>query len=524
MLETNKIAKQIPINFLIVLIIATLLRVCFLSTIPNGLHHDEATSGYDSYSLLKTGHSQYGEFLPLFSKAFSDYNESLTRLITVPFVGVLGLNEFAIRLPMAIIGTITVFIVYYLAKELFNERIALFSALFLAISPWHIQFSRIAFIGLFLPFFFCLGLLFFFKSFQNPKYLSLSAITFGLSLYTYNSARVFVPLFLLGLVYRFRNYLLRVWKHTLIACILFLPIFILLFSFWTSPEGMTRVRSLGGIVTNPFQIIINYLSYFTPVFLFFIGDSNLRHSPPGIGELHFLELITVSVGIFFLLKEKSQQRDILLLWLLLYPIPAALTAPEHALRSIVGAPLFSIFSGYGLSRLADIFKDRKKIFSFLTIFLLAASITWYVNCYFVDYPKYSTHKTWRYGMKEAITYAENSSDSCVIVSNQFHYMNIFILFYTQYEPALYQRLPIEPSLAAQGSSGYSLGKYRIAPISRQLVVNDRCLLVIKPDEIKEIVAGGYDWQEMHTIRNPRGEEEIRLIEVLSRTLGDNASL
>ncbi|MEW6495692.1 MAG: glycosyl transferase, partial [Cyanobacteriota bacterium] len=379
-----------------------------------------------------------------------------------------------------------------------------------------IQFSRIAFHPILFPLVFCLALLIFIKSWKNTKYLYLTALGFGLALYTYNSARVFVPLFILGLVYKFKNHLFKAWKQTLIACIIFLPIFILLFSFWISPEGMTRVKSLGGIETNPIQILINYLSYFSPIFLFFLGDPNFRHSPPGIGQLHFLELITVSVGVFFLYQEKSQRRYILLLWLLLYPIPAALTAPEHALRAIVGAPLFSIFSGYGLSRLADKFQLRQKTFSYLTIFFIALSLTWYMNCYFLAYPTYSTHKIWRYGMKEALLYAQNRGDNCIRVSNQFKHMHIFILFYTQYNPSLYQHSSIDESRSAEGNSGYSIGKYHITPISKELVVKDKCLLIIKPNELKEIVAGGYEWHEVRTIRNPRGHEEIRLIEVKSK--------
>ncbi|HBK62405.1 MAG TPA: glycosyl transferase [Cyanobacteria bacterium UBA11166] len=513
MLQNNKIVNNINTNLLIVILIAALLRVCFLSTIPNGFHQDEATIGYDAYSFLKTGRNQYGEFLPLFSKAFGDYNESMSRFITVPFIWIFGLTEFATRLPVALIGTITVLILYYLVKELFRERIALYSALFFAISPWHIQFSRIAYTAILVPFFFCLALLFFLRSLRQPKYLSLSAIPFGLSIYTYNPARVFIPTFMLCLVIMFWHHLWRNRKQTLIACTIFLPIFILLFSFWISPEGMTRVRTVGGLITDPIQIMYNYISYFSPNFLFFRGDPFPRHSPLGIGELHLIELITVPVGVFFLSKEESQKRNVLLIWLLLYPIPAALTAPEHALRSIIGSPLFSIISGYGIFKIGDIFKLRKRIFTFFIIFVVTASIAWFGNCYFVDYPKYSKYNTWRYGMKEAISYAENSSDDCVIVSNQFHHMNSFILFYTRYDPLLYQQSPIDPSLSFQGEIGYSLDKYRISPISQELVLNNRCLLIVQPNEVKDFEKNGYLFVDKKNINNPLGTPEIFILKI-----------
>jgi 4-amino-4-deoxy-L-arabinose transferase-like glycosyltransferase len=175
--------------------LAFLLRVIFLGTIPNGFYCDEASDGYDAYSILQTGCDRYGEFLPLFLKGFgNDYRESIYVFLTLPFIKFFGLNELATRFPAAVIGTLTVITVYYLAKECFNNKVGLIAALFLAISPWHIQFSRIAFRAILLPWLFCLGVLFFAKSFRTPKYLPLSSLFFALSLYTYSSARVFVSL------------------------------------------------------------------------------------------------------------------------------------------------------------------------------------------------------------------------------------------------------------------------------------------------------------------------------------------
>ncbi|MDJ0574796.1 MAG: hypothetical protein QNJ65_06470 [Xenococcaceae cyanobacterium MO_234.B1] len=60
-----------------------------------------------------------------------------------------------------------------------------------------------------LPFLFCLGLLLFVKSFTQPSYLIWSATTFGLSLNTYQAARVFVPFFLIAIVFLFRGHFCR---------------------------------------------------------------------------------------------------------------------------------------------------------------------------------------------------------------------------------------------------------------------------------------------------------------------------
>jgi len=123
------------IYLIIILAIATILRLVFLGTIPNGFFCDEASNGYDSYSILHTMRDQYGEFLPMFARALNDYRPSLYIFLTVPFIKIFGLNEFATRLPAAIIGIATVLVVFYLVKEVFNQRVALIAALLLSISP-----------------------------------------------------------------------------------------------------------------------------------------------------------------------------------------------------------------------------------------------------------------------------------------------------------------------------------------------------------------------------------------------------
>ena len=129
--------SQSNILLLLIIILAVFFRLCFLGTNPNGLSVEEASAGYDAYSMLLTGSDRYGDFLPIFARSFDDYIEAIYRYFDIPFIAIFGLNEFSTRLPAAMIGTLTVIIIYYLVKEAFNNnKIALFSALLLAISPW----------------------------------------------------------------------------------------------------------------------------------------------------------------------------------------------------------------------------------------------------------------------------------------------------------------------------------------------------------------------------------------------------
>lgn len=494
-------------RLVIIILIALFLRLFLLSSLPSGFFCDEASNGYDAYSIMKTMHDQHGQFLPLFLRAFNDDRESLYVFITVPFIKVFGLNEFSTRLPAALLGTLTVVSLYYLAEELFNQRIGLLAALLMAISPWHIQFSRIAFRAIILPLLFCLGLIFFSKSFKRPSLLILSSALFGLSLHTYAAARGFIPLFVLGLVIFYRKELWQIKKHGVIAAFLFLTVFVFLLTFWISPEGMSRANAVG-ITKEPIKLFHDYMSYFSPDFLFINGDLNVRHSPTRIGQLHFVEFITVAAGTLFLLKENARHKKILLLWLVLYPFPAFLTAPSHAIRSILGVPLFSILSAHGFYMLKELTRLPTKMYFMIAKALLTLSMLFFINRYFFSYPTYS-RVPWQYGMGEAIAYAEDYSYDCVFISPRINQAYIFPLFYTQFSPLQYQA-----SLTSSSGSLNSIGKYRIElPLNEEDIVADRCLLIVTPEDKESLNTRVFNLYEVYSINYLKGSSYIKLFEI-----------
>src|SRR3990167_575419 len=103
-----------------VVVLAFLLRTIGITSYPTGFTTDEASYGYDAYSILKTGKDQWGQAWPLTLRASGDFKLPLYSYITVPFVAVFGLNEFAVRLPNAVFGTLAVLMTYLLAKEIFG--------------------------------------------------------------------------------------------------------------------------------------------------------------------------------------------------------------------------------------------------------------------------------------------------------------------------------------------------------------------------------------------------------------------
>ena len=130
----------------LILALSFLLRVVALDKYPVGFTPDEASFGYDAYSILKTGKDQWGNAFPLVLKSFGDYKAPIYAYLTIPSVFIFGLTKFAVRLPNALIGTLAVYVLYLLSNKLFSDKkYGILIAFLLTISPWHIMMSRGAF-------------------------------------------------------------------------------------------------------------------------------------------------------------------------------------------------------------------------------------------------------------------------------------------------------------------------------------------------------------------------------------------
>src|SRR3990167_2891050 len=173
-------------------LLAALLRFYQLGSNPPSLDWDEVSLAYNAYSIIRTGADEYGNTWPLLSiRSFNDYKPPIYVYSLIPSLLLFGKTDFAIRFPSALAGTITVLFTYFLAKELFkNTKIAVLSALLLAISPWHLQFSRIAFEANLALFFFVAGMWLLVKALTRLVFLPVAAATLGLAIFSYHSLRL----------------------------------------------------------------------------------------------------------------------------------------------------------------------------------------------------------------------------------------------------------------------------------------------------------------------------------------------
>jgi len=407
------------------------------------------------------------------------------------------LTAFAVRLPAALVGTLTVWSLQRVVSPWFGRMAAWSAAWLLALSPWHLQFSRASFRTILLPLLVCLGLQAFQKGIgDRPRRLLLSGLLFGLALYSYSAGRVFVPILVGGVCLLFWPELRDRRRYALGFALVFGVILLALLPFWVSGEGLARAGSVR--VESWSQGALNYLSYFDPAFLFFEGDDNLRHSLRGFGQLHRMEMLTLLLGFTVVASERKRPHWVLMVWLLAYPLAAAVAVePHHALRSFIGAPVFAILSGVGFGALYEQIKRpamrRLAVGVFSLALLISAGLL--LKAYFGDYRVYGA-PAWKYGFKEALQVADEMPTPCLVMSNELMAPHLFYLFYRQVDPEVFQAAPLW-SVSDVKIESYNLGTLYVLPVELALTQHPECAFITKPWERPPGTEG-------HSVRYPDG--------------------
>lgn len=536
--------KYTKIKLIIILLVAAILRLWQLSSVPPHLSPDEAALGYNAFSILNTGRDEHGETFPLIFKSFGDYKPGFYVYLAVPFIKLFGLTEFATRFPSALMGVLAVYLVYHLVKNLkFGlKNIEYYSAFILAISPWHIVFSRGAWeanVALTLT---VAGILFFIKSFDNNKNLLLSALFFGLTLITYQGAKLTTIIALLLCLVLYMKQTVKINKKILMSASIVGIVFLvpIIFSFVEGKTGRLSVFSVfayprdeqyienfiteAGVNRNSitYHIFYNeplnflrgvmgrYFNHFSGRFLFIEGDwQNPMFSPPYHGMVTLADLILFIGGLYLMLKNlPKKQFSFILLWLLLTPLPAVLSRDQvQAVRALhMVVPLSIVFS-LGLWWIVNN-KYRILKFGFVVIYLL--SYLYFLDSYFVHFPK-SRSNLWGYGYKKIVQTVAPLQDNYerIKVEQSYAQPYIYFLFYNAYDPAKYQ---LQNSFV-EGKGGdvgmvSQLDNIYFGPMDNGTDLNTSGVVVTKKDNVPlSSIADQTKYNVIKTIDYPRGSVE-----------------
>lgn len=474
MLSKKSLLNLLPL--ILIIFLASALRLWMLGSVPISLSDDEIRETYVAYSIAHTAKDYYGNFLPAVFKmdGFNTYGP-LPIYLSSLFYLFLPLNPFIARLPYALSAIGCIFLLYLVVKKLLNNnKIALASSFVLAVSVWHIQLSRFVIESNISLFFYLLAILVFLYSSKKIKWMLLSMVLFFLSFYGYSAHKLFLLPSIVTLTwYRFKE--LSKKKLLMIIVTIFLafgsygilgvtqkaldyggyPFFFLdknktSFAVELERRASNEPNFIETLYHNKFTywtriFTTNYLTAFSPQYLFLDQEANGIYSIWGRGVMYFIELPLLIIGFVYLYIKKRKEFFVVLLFLLASPLPSGLgvNSPTWMSRSELMVLWLSIFVGAGIYSLLTLFRDKK--YQALCLALISTlyiyAIVGYVSQYYFDWSQ-TNAKYFSKSTKDLVEKINSyqSQGKHVIVSGGTGNTLLHLAFYNKIDPSTIQKI------------------------------------------------------------------------------------
>lgn len=352
-----------------VILMAGLLRFLSLDSVPRAFA-DEILAAVDIHSVLSDGRH--------FTGAEAGLLAYMTPILDGRSVAalLLGTSVTDLRIVAVLFGVGSVGLMVKLGDELEDRRLGVLGALFLAIMPWHIYFSRVYLPASETVFLTVLALVLTLVALRKRSALyAVGAITTAvISIYLYPVSILTTPLLLLTvLMLRWQVVRQFGWKRTTVVMVL--GVLVLL------PYLVGRLASNDATVGAINEIILNRMiwshglsaseviagiswrwsSYLTPSFLFLEGDPNVRQSIQILGQVAWGIGALGVIGIVSAAIRRTRSDLLLLAWLLLYPVASSLTfldASANSVRAVMGSVVWALLAALGVRTLLAL-RNRK---------------------------------------------------------------------------------------------------------------------------------------------------------------------
>ena len=498
----------------VILLLATGLRFVGLERVPPGFAPDEASNGYDAYSLLLTGRDQHGALLPLVLRGFNDYRMPLFTYSVIPFIGLFGLTPASVRLTAAFWGLVTVPLAYWLGARMVNRRTGVVTALLCALSPWHIAFSRLGLEGTLVAFSVALAMAFLWQWQTDHRscWLIGAGVALGLSVYTYSIAKFFAPAVLALAALFWKDDVKRHFKAALVAlalaACLALPMAYLTLRY---PDQM-QARYNQIAIFRPDRPLPEALRefiglaaiHFSPDYLFIKGDTDILQHPPFGGQLYWVQAPLLIISLLMISQTRYRRAvGFNIAWLLMAAIPAALTEPNnpgsgHSLRNILALVPFQTLSAIGLNWIWETHQLRpwsRAIAIGLVALALSLNAGWFLRQYVQVYPPQVASR-FEDGLQQLVEtmYVVEKNYPVVVVSDKINSPYIYILFFTRYDPV---RLHADPPVRGQElfAPVTRVGHYIFGDVEQEYAEREHGLFLCRAWVL-------YDVPELAVIRRP----------------------
>lgn len=434
------VEKHQYIVVFVLIIIGSLARLLFLSSYPGGISQDEAFSGYDAFSLANYGTDCFGYRFPVYNTSWGSGMSALYSWLSIPFIKLFGLNLWSMRLAQAILGILSLVVLYLLMKKVTSDKIAVLTLFLFTISPWHIVMVRWGLDSATTPAFLLFAMYFFVLGLEREKYLLLSAVFYGLSLYCYAFLWTLLPFILLFQIgYAYLHKKIKVSLVSMGAAIIIflfaLPLILFLLvnydmigeiqtSFLSIPK-ISYFRS-GELGSGGFMGKL--YSYYKVLFL--QEDGNIWNAVPGYGIHYKFGLAFVFVGLLYSLwsclidlKNKSYNPFIYMIFQFLIGSFAALVVDKCDINklNLLHIPAIT-FAGIGIYKLCKVI-GKHTIYIIIVLYLVGFGFFEY--SYFTSYNELIS-KEFNAGLIESVEYAMDITQGSICVTDKAYHSQVML--------------------------------------------------------------------------------------------------
>jgi len=422
----------------LILFFAILLRSWNFGTLPDGLHQDEAMLAYNAWADIEYGMDMNGDHNPVYSVAWGSGQNAGYNYVIRPFIKMFGLNIVSIRLPMLMLGIISLFFFYLLLKHFFGTGVALLGFFILAFNPWHIMISRWALECNLAPLLFLPAVYFTAISPKKPAFFILGMFLLGLSSYGYVTVLmlfvIFIPLMVWHVFYHkiipAKYAIFGFLTFVLVSAPLAMCIFINTFDFpafnflnITVPR-MTVLRSASTVSFN-----IDNFKHFGE-FMLAGYEGHIYNAIPPFGALYPFMLAFIVFGIYVLFVKYRNEAFEMKFWFISAVIMALVISININRINMIFFPLIFLAT----LGVAEIHRKAKFVIPVFAILVIATTIG-FAKVYFTEF---NDRSRWAYHWQfdKAVEYAvQNVPPNATIYFGHVPYS--LVLYATKMPPQIF---------------------------------------------------------------------------------------
>ena len=299
----------------VIMLVAALLRLWKLGQVP--FMHDEFSA------LLRTRFDNFHDFIQ--QGIMPDSHPIGVQAFLWLWVRIFGWSEFWVKLPFALMGIGSIYLIYIIGRQWFNRKVGLLSAAFFAVSQFTVFYSQLArpySAGLF---FVLLMAYFWYKVVFGTKttardYIGFALSAWACSLIQYFSIAQAGLIFLTGLFFLPKERRKAYWLSGISAVVLFAPTLPIFY------QQLFVSGSIGGWLAAPkstfLSDFIQYTMNYSMLFMFItgiiillpliLGKRTKQNQPLRWAGLAWFVIIFVIAFIYSLKREPIIQHSTLI--------------------------------------------------------------------------------------------------------------------------------------------------------------------------------------------------------------------